>query len=297
MSVQHLNLSPGMHPDIPEDKYHADLLMETPTLSRGEAVKLLDESALHLWCSHPRLGAKTFTQPTKKMDFGQAAHSMVLGKGQDIEVVEADNWMTKAAKEARESIRGAGKVPLLKAEKERADVVHKAFFHRLKEFDLLDLFQAGTSEVTLISNEGAGINIRARPDRLTILEKEEKAIIFDPKFCESANPIALGRQVMNMGYAVQDSWYRQVLQGVQPRLGGRIRFIFLFMETEYPYVMTPVELNGEFKGIGVSKMMRGIAQWKKCLEENRWPGYSNKIVELEPPAWALAQEMGQPSIR
>lgn len=297
MSVQHLNLSPGMHPDIHEDKYHADLLMETPTLSRGEAVKLLDESALHLWCSHPRLGAKTFTQPTKKMDFGQAAHSMVLGKGQDIEVVDAENWMTKAAKEARESIRAAGKVPLLKGEKDRADVVHKAFFHRLKEFGLLDLFDAGTSEVTLISNEGAGINIRARPDRLTILEKEEKAIIFDPKFCESANPVTLGRQVMNLGYVVQDSWYTQVLQGVRPQLGGRIRFIFLFMETEYPYVMTPVELKGEFKAIGVSKMMRGIAQWKKCLEENRWPGYSNKIVELEPPAWALAQEMGQPSIR
>lgn len=295
--VQHLGLLPGIHFDISEAHYHGDLLMATPTLSRGEAVKLLDESALHLWCSHPRLGAKTFTQPTKKMDFGQAAHAMVLGSGQEIDVVDADNWTTKAAKEARDAIREAGRIPLLKADKERADVVKAAFFMRLKEFGLLELFEAGRSEVTLLSNEGEGIHLRARCDKLTIQEEQGKAIIFDPKFCESANPSALGRQVVNMGYVVQESWYRQVLQGCRPDLGGRIRFIYLFMEDQYPFVMTPVELNGEFKAVGVSKMMRGIAQWKKCLAEDRWPGYTSKIVELEAPKWALAAEMGEPSIR
>lgn len=295
--VQHLNLAPGIHFDIPEADYHGDRLMASPTLSRSEAVMLLDESPLHLWCAHPRLGAKTFTPPTKKLDFGTAAHSMVLGSGPEIVVVDADNWATKAAKEARDAIRASGNTPILAHDKERADALHKAFFMRLGEFGLREKFEAGKSEVTIITNETAGVFCRVRLDRLFIDEVAGKAIIFDPKFCESANPSGLSRQVINMGYVVQEAYYTQALQTARPDLSGRIKFIYLFIEDHFPFAMTPVELNGEFKCIGISKVCRALDAWKKCLAEGRWPGYTKELLTIEPPAWALAQEMGATTIR
>jgi len=297
MSVEHLNLQPGLHHDIPESAYHKDLLMAQPTLSRSEAVMLLEESPLHLWCAHPRLGAKTFTEPTKKLDFGTAAHSMVLGSGQEIVVVDADNWQTKAAREQRDSIREAGKTPILAHDKERADALHKAFFMRLKEFNLLEKFEAGKSEVTILTDEGAGVFCRVRLDRLHIDEQAGMVYIFDPKFCESANPSSLPKQVINMGYVVQEAYYTQALQRVRPDLSGRIKFIYLFIEDHFPFSMTPVELNGEFKLIGVSKVCRAIDAWKKCLADGRWPGYTKELLTLEPPAWALNAEMGATPVR
>lgn len=295
--IEHLNLAPGIHHDISEADYHGDRLMASPTLSRSEAVMLLDDSPLHLWCAHPRLGAKTFTQPTKKLDFGTAAHSMVLGSGPEIVVVDADNWATKAAKEARDSIRAAGNTPILAHDKERADALHKAFFMRLGEFGLREMFDAGRSEVTILTDEGAGVFCRVRLDRLFIDETAGKVMIFDPKFCESANPSNLPRQVMNMGYVVQEAYYTQAIQRARPDLSGRIKFTYLFIEDHFPFAMTPVELNGEFKLLGVSKVCRAIDAWKKCLADGRWPGYTKELITLEPPAWALAAEMGTPAIR
>jgi hypothetical protein len=296
-TIQHLNLAPGMHFDIPEEKYHADLLMAKPTLSRSEAVKLLEESPLHLWCAHPRLGAKNFRPVSNKMDFGAAGHAMILGTGSEVVVVDAEDWKTKAAREQRDAIRESGNTPLLKDDHERAVRVRDAFFIRLGEFGLREKFEAGRSEVTLLTDEGSGAFCRVRLDRLTIMETEGKAIIFDPKLCESANPSHLPRQVINMGYVVQEAYYTQALQHVRPDLAGRIRFVYLFQETEFPFAMTPVELNGEFKCIGVSKICRAVDAWKKCLADGRWPGYTKEIITLEPPAWALNAEMGATSIR
>jgi hypothetical protein len=286
-----------MHFDIPEEKYHADLLMAKPTLSRSEAVKLLEESPLHLWCAHPRLGAKNFRPVSNKMDFGAAGHAMILGTGSEVVIVDAEDWKTKAAREQRDAIRESGKTPLLKDDHERAVRVRDAFFMRLGEFGLREKFEAGRSEVTLLTDEGSDAFCRVRLDRLTIMETEGKAIIFDPKLCESANPSHLPRQVINMGYVVQEAYYTQALQHVRPDLAGRIKFIYLFQETEFPFAMTPVELNGEFKCIGVSKICRAIDAWKKCLADGRWPGYTKEILTLEPPAWALSAEMGATSIR
>lgn len=295
--VQHLNLSPGLHPNIDEKAYHNDLLRAEPTLSRSEAVVLLDDSPLHLWCSHPRLGARNHKPPSDKMDFGSGAHAMVLGSGQEIEVVDADDWKTKDARAARDSIRAANKIPMLTHNHARALEIKNAFFLRLGEYGLREQFEAGVSESTIVTDEGSGAYCRVRLDRLFIDEKAGRAIIFDPKFCESANPTFLPKQVMNMGYVVQEAYYRHAFHSARPDLAGRERFIYLFQEDSFPYAMTPAELNGEFQAIGMNKIMRAIDAWKRHLGDGRWPSYAKEILKIEPPSWALPAEIGAPNIR
>ena len=60
------------------------------------------------------------------MELGTVAHKMVLGSGPEIVVVDAANWMTKAAKEQRDAARLAGKVPLLPDDYQRAKAMADA---------------------------------------------------------------------------------------------------------------------------------------------------------------------------
>ncbi len=294
--IKHLGLAPGIHYNISEADYHADRLCAKPTLSRSEAKTLVDDCPLLLWAAHPRLGGRNQTVVTKKMDFGSAAHAIVLGRGAEIITVDAENWMTKAAKEARESIREQGKTPLLAREKEQADTVVAALNMRLKEFGMLDGFNRAKSETVLLWEESENVMCRAMADKLDINEETGSAHFFDVKFCESANPKWLGKHFAEMGYGLQDQWYIHGLEQLLPKFAGRMDFTFLLQETSYPFIMVPVRLSGDFKGASISKVMRAIDTWKKCIEQGRWPGYTTEIVTLEPPPWLLPSEMGAKSV-
>lgn len=294
--VQHLGLAPGIHYNVSEADYHADLLCDRPTLSRSEAMVLLDDSPLHLWSRHPRLHGAPNKKITKAMDFGSAAHALALGRGAEIVVVDYDNWQTKAAKEARDAAREQGKNPILAKDMDDANTVTVALKMRLKECGLLEKFEAAKSEVVMLWDESETCSCRVMSDKLLIDEENGEAHFFDIKFTESANPKWLPKHFADMGYALQDSWYIHGLEQLRPRLGGRIKFTFLLQETDFPYVMVPVTLSGEFRGASISKVMRAIDTWSKCMQENRWPGYP-PIVSLEAPAWFLPAEIGAKSFQ
>ena len=151
--IKHLGLTPGIHYNISEADYHADRLCAKPTLSRSEAKVLVDDCPLLCWATHPRFGGRNNIDVTSKMDFGSGAHSIILGRGAEIITVDAEDWKTKAAREARDSIREQGKTPMLGKDYERAQTVVKALEMRLKEFNLLDGFNRAKSEAVLRSEE------------------------------------------------------------------------------------------------------------------------------------------------
>lgn len=295
-SVQHLGLKPGIYHDVSEANYHADLLCDRPTLSRSEMLLLVDESPLHCWAKHPRLGGIMEREATKKMDFGSLGHALVLGKGAAVAIGDFDNWMTKASKEFREEARAGGQIPVLRKDFELGTQVAELFRGELKRFGLDGAWDAGRSEAVCLWNEGEGCDCRCMFDRLAIDEEKKRAVIFDPKFSEAMNPNGLSRHMFNQNFHVQEQHYKRGLESVRPDLAGRVDFIYLFMSVEPPHVMVPATLNGEFQMLGVSKVMRGYDAWKRCLSLDRWPSYTDEVVRVEPPAYGLNAEMGAKTI-
>ena len=105
-------MTEGIH-NIPEEEYHADPCPE-PSLSRSTVKALLTLSPAHVFHGNRRLNPD-YVEPANesKFDIGNACHALLL-EGEDIaEVVEADSWRTKAAKEKRDEIYAAGRTPLL----------------------------------------------------------------------------------------------------------------------------------------------------------------------------------------
>lgn len=295
-SAKHLNLTSGIFHDVGEEAYHADLLCDRPTLSRSEAVVLVDQSPLHLWAKHPRLHGAEEKDISNAMDFGSGAHALMLGKGPQIVAVDADNWKTKDARAQRDSIREQGKTPLLRHDLEEARVVVSALLQRLTEFGYSADVQNAKSEVVLLWVKNEHCTCRAMADKLLIDEERKRARFFDFKFTESAQPKWLAKHFADMNYYLQESWYIDGLETVRPDLAGRIDFTYFMQETAYPFAMVPVTLNGEFRTCGRSKRERAVALWSKCMETGKWPGYTQDTIDLAPPGWLSAVELAAQSI-
>ena len=88
-----------------------------------------------------------------------------------------------------------------------------------------------------------------------------------------------------MGYEIQDWMYKRAVA----MLTGKFpRFVFLFQECRAPYLCSLIELSPQFADMG-GKAERGIEIWRECLKTDKWPGYPDRICNVEPPTWAFNQ--------
>lgn len=285
-----LGLQPGLHPGISEKDYHSDNLCDSPTLSCSLAKTLIDQSPLHAWCEHPRLGNKRVDEPSSEKDFGSAFHKLALGKGAAIAVCEEESWHKKAAQAFRDEARNRGDIPLLRHRYEDACSQRIELMNQLKRFGLAEKFEAAQPEVVLIYDDGK-VRCRAMLDKLFIDEAAGRATIFDIKTTESAKPRAIDRLVFNQHYDMQDSSYCSGVGLSRPELSGRVDFVFLFQEAHFPYCVTPYRLNGEQKTLGISKWTRAWQMWDACTKADTWPAYTTEIVTGKAPEWGLNSEI------
>lgn len=284
--------SPGFFPDMSESDYHADPA-PAPSLSSSIAKVLIGKSPLHAWTSHPRLGGSIEAESSEEMDFGELGHKLLLGKGAEIVVAEDfENWKKDAAKEFRATHRAEGKIVCLPKTRDRAQAMVAAILKQLPAMGLGYITQDGQSEVCGFWKEGAAW-CRFMADRLIIDEKKGRAEIWDWKtMSQSAHPRACAARIASMSYDLQRAHYIQGVQALRPDLAGRITHRFIFVETAPPFAVTPVDLDGEWATVGVSKFMRALAKWQECTASGIWPGYGTEVQRLEAPPWALAAEMG-----
>lgn len=119
----------------------------------------------------------------------------------------------------------------------------------------------------------------------------DEGLILDVKKTVSANPVDLQRAITNYGYDIQHAAYTSAFRALRPRLSGRERLIFLFVEIDEPYAVTPVRLTGEFQELGQARWNRAVREWYECITSDDWPGYTRGIVSIEPTPWAVAAGM------
>jgi hypothetical protein len=217
-------------------------------------------------------------------DKGAAAHALLLGRGRAITVVDAPDWRTKAAKEAREAARADGKTPVLG--KDYAVAVEMAREVR-NELALTPgcerAFVEGDAERVLIWQEPCGIWCRAMLDWM-----EPDGTVWDLKTSAgSAHPLALGRKAADMGWDVKQAFYQRGLEALKIPMK---KFHFVVQENYEPFAVSVMELDAEALHYGRRKVEAAILMWNACLRSNAWPSYPRMIHRAEMPAYALARE-------
>lgn len=281
-------LEQGLH-DVSEKIYHGDPC-PLPSLSCSLAKTLIDESCLHGYQQHPRLGGgEGGKESTPEMIFGTIVHRLILGKGAEVEIGPWKDWRTDDAKDFRKAVQDRGHTPTLKHTYDRAVL---AAAEAMKEFDRLgygDFIRRAQKEISGICFKD-GIWMRSRYDLLDHNEESHQVMIGDLKVSARANPQTVENQIGEQNYDMAGIFYPEVMETIFPDLAGRISYMLFFIENEWPFSVVPVEFSGETRELGKMKFKRAKYLWTRCMETGRWPRYTDKPIIVFPKPWNITRE-------
>ena len=278
----------GVH-DMPAWMYHKDPAPE-PSLSSSLAKMLVDRSAAHAWRMHPKLGNRMdiFTS-SREMNIGSAAHSVVLEHDWDsIAFIDAADYRTKAAKEARDKASAEGKTPIL--EKDR--VLVEGMVSAMQKTGIFKPDYLYEKTLVWRDWETGGFWGRARVDALDLFGN---GTIYDLKTTGvNATPEGWGRTRI-WEYAMQCGFYRRAVFSLAKFIWGENaqsiteppRFIFVVQETDPPYSTRRFEFD--HAGYQYADMLaeKAMKEWSFCMHNNQWEGYKNVINTVRTPNWII----------
>lgn len=270
---------PGVY-NLTAEQYHADPCIE-PSLSHSIAKLIATRSPLHAKRAHPRLGGEP--KPGNHLTaIGAAAHALTFGNGADIVVVDAENYRTKAAQEARDQAYARGAIPVLIKEYETArDMAEVA-----RETIAAEFGEGLLNEHTVVAKDDFGSWLRIRPDAMT----PDMRVLIDWKTTESAEADWFARRI-RQAYATQDAFYRDTLDFLEPAGRGKRRFVFIAQEREYPEAITFHELDAAALDIAQGQMARARAKWAACIMRDEWPAYPRGPYFIAPRQWEIDAEL------
>lgn len=277
MSEPTVITEPGIY-TLPEDVYHGDPVPGGSLSSTGARAILPPSTPAHF----------AYQRRTKRYkrewDIGTAAHAIALGTGPEIAILDYPNYLTKAAKDARNGARAAGQVPLLMSEYE--DVMAMVqMINRHPVAGPLFTKDTGLAEQSLFwVDEPTGSWCRARLDWLKPAPEGGRVIVADLKTITVADAASIEKSVANFGYHQQAAFYLDGVRslGIHPDPA----FVLVFVEKTAPHLVHVVQLDAYTLRLGELKNRRALETYTACTEAGRWPGYPTDITTVSLPAWA-----------
>ena len=154
----------------------------------------------------------------------------------------------------------------------------------LKLPGMAEILSAGMAEVSAFWEDPyTGVLCRCRPDFAA-----DCGVLLDVKTVGNSSPSDFRLQAARMRYDVQDAFYTE---GYGIASGSPVeRFLFLTVETDYPYLAAIHELRPESKAAGSEKARAALTRYAECLRNNDWPHYGSEIHQIQLPAWALTYQ-------
>lgn len=277
-------MKPGLH-TMPMAEYQADPA-PTPSLSSGVIHRLVSQSPRHAWFAHPKLNPDFREEHEDKFDLGACAHAVLLEGEAKITPVEANDWRTKAAQDARDAARAFGNIPVLMRKMPEIRAMAEAAKVALRSLEELSVSLAdGTAEQSIFWQDGETW-CRARPDWMRY---DRKLLLNYKTTSGSAQPNAwIRNQMVSMGYDTEAIHY---LRGNAATGGAKdAKYLFMVQENYAPYECSFVVLSQAAREIAQRKWDFALALWRKCLARNKWPGYPAIVVHAEPSPWELSED-------
>jgi len=269
----------GLVYDLDIDKYHGGPGLSKSgldSLARSPAVY----HALHIDPNRPAPREKAGQLE------GSLAHCAILEPAEfdrRYAVGPAVNRNTKIWKEFVEA--NSGMVAIQPDQRDVA-LAQAAAVNALPE--VREALSLGRSEVSAYwIDEKTGVLCRCRPDWVHPVV-DNKAILLDLKTCGDASPHEFVRQAARKRYEVQDAFYSDGF-GIAAGLDV-LAFIFVAVETEYPYAASACMLDDASRASGRLKYRAGLETYAECQRTGVWPGFGAGIELVSLPQWSIQKE-------
>lgn len=278
-------MKPGIHLDMSAATYFADPCIE-PSLTQSIAKILIDRSPAHARLEHPRLNPE-FHEPfeyEKAFAIGNAAHKLMIGRGKEVCIIEANDFRTNEAKATRDKAITDGYVPILAKHLKQAHELVKAAREQLDLIGLDLAFKEGAGEVVLMWQED-GIYLRSMIDWQC-----PDHIYYDLKSSGlSAAPHSVPSVMASAGWPIQAAFQERGLDVLDLASAGRRIFLFVMIENSPPYALTVHEMSEAVMTIGRKQVDHAVRIWRRCMESGEWPAYPPLVNVPEMPGYAEAK--------
>lgn len=281
---------PGIYRGCDVMAYHNDPAPE-PSLSQSLAKILIDRSPLHAAIAHPRLTIQDIPDDdaaekyVKAKAIGDATHMLLIERGKNLVVIDADSFRSDKAKTARADAETANKMPILAKHYAEAQKIAISCRKQLGTHSEADCFLHGAGEVALIWQEGP-LWFRClvdwlHDDLLTADDLKTSAM--------SMAPHVIGMRAADAGWDIQAAMIERGLDVLNPENAGRCKFRFVGLEQESPYALNVMLMTEHWLTLGRKKLQYAVDIWTRCMASKQWPGYPPFAITPEYPGFKEAQ--------
>lgn len=266
---------------IPDAVYH-----EVKALSSSGAWTLIDECPRLYWADSP-LNPLREREAKRDFEIGNALHLLVLQPGELDRIVvpiDAENYRTKEARDERDAVRTAGRIPLLPHEFEMVREMRDALWsHPVAKHAFVD----GAAERSFFwQDEATGVWCKARPDFTPIHGR----YLPDLKSAASANPEAFERSVADFGYYMRSAFYLEGMKAITGEAPEKVCYVVI--RKKKPHLVSVCWLDDEALEWGKLRVREAIDVFARCLDAGEWPQYRRKespdkdtAFEIRLPLW------------
>jgi hypothetical protein len=279
--------APGALSGVPMEVYHGQPCAGPSISSTGlRTIRAL--SPAHYWATSSLNPEREEEDQKDHFNLGQAAHMLFLGEQGftrsfvvrpdtyiDRKTGEEKAWNANATpcKEWLADAKASGRRILTSAQLRQIRGMSRALADcpLVAEHGILN----GLIETSLFwQDRETGVWLKARPDVIPI----DGAISTDLKTTADAHPTRLDHTLTSFGYHMQIALggmgLRETLDLRLPDTGG---YAFVFIETEAPYGVSIVEVDGEAIYWARRELRAAIRTFADCIEKGRWPAYGDDV--------------------
>ncbi len=255
---------------------------ELVRLSPSVAKAMLARNPKHGWLRHRLLGNVQKTATSAMID-GKIYEALVTGDTDGrLVIVDAANYQTNKAKEARDKAEKEDKLPILAAKLDGYN--HNAMLF-IEQLERRGIHFDGILQKRFEWNHN-GVPCSGVTDHIN----PKTGQIDEIKVTSDASESAIVMMMANHYYAMQGESYREAFAEEYPDMAGRQKVRFIFLEPDPIPQVQIVEPAGSMRQLGQMQWDRACAMWGECLKNNDWPGYPEQVLSVEAPAWRLSSE-------
>lgn len=228
------------------------------------------------------------------LDFGKAAHRMVLGAGDDLVVIEGDGanpnaWATNSDKTRVKEARAEGLTPIKPRDMATVhDMARELRRHKVAAA-LLDPEHGQPEQAILWPDEHIpAVRRGTLLDWLPDLPKDgRRLLVCDYKSAAEASPEEWARtSAHKYAYHSQHAWNVDAVHAAFPELTeDDVAFLFVVQSIKPPYPVAVIQLEDEDVRIGRALNTYAIQKWHQCWESGIWPGYGQQVHTVGLPEW------------
>jgi hypothetical protein len=224
--------APGFYRIAARD-YHADPCI-VPSLSSGVAETIVMKSPLHGWHAHPRLNPEFRSEERTEFDIGSAAHALLLEGEDRMTVIPFADYRKQEARD----LRDAARAPRESTRSSRTATTTCSLCEtpRAARSRHARIWPATRSTSATPSTPSYGERARRRGfarARIGTPRAPQPAsnplLFLDYKSTANACPSWFTTQLVRMGYAFQQAFYRR---GAREIFGVDPRFVFMAQDVE-----------------------------------------------------------------